>query len=70
MPTFRQDVKLGTKVPLLNTDDLSDGSITIDKLDPPLRNFLPDGPYMEALTNDEIDTLWISCAEEDDSVEP
>lgn len=70
MPTFRQDVKLGTKVPLLNTDDLSDGSITIDKLAPALRNFLPDGPYMEALTNDEIDALWISCAEEDDSVEP
>lgn len=32
MPTFREDVKLGTKVPLLKEDDLSDGSVTTDKL--------------------------------------
>lgn len=32
MPTFREDIKLGTKVPLLKEDDLSDGSVTTDKL--------------------------------------
>lgn len=32
MPTFREDVKLGTKVPLLKEDDLSDGSVTTNKL--------------------------------------
>ncbi len=69
MPTFRQDVKLGTKVPLLNTDDISDDSITIEKLAPGLRNFIPDGSYMEALTDNEIDTLWDSCTEETDSIE-
>lgn len=32
MPTFRKDIKLGTKVPLIKTDDLSDKAITTDKL--------------------------------------
>lgn len=33
MPTFRQDVKLGTMVPLVGGSDISDGAITKDKLD-------------------------------------
>ena len=32
MPTFRNDVKLGTKVPLIKTDDLDDRCVTEDKL--------------------------------------
>lgn len=32
MPTFRQDEKLGTKVPLLKTADINDKSITKEKL--------------------------------------
>ena len=32
MPTFREDLKLGTKVPLVKTDDLSDLSISTPKL--------------------------------------
>lgn len=28
MPTFRQDSKLGTMVPLMKTDDYSDQSVT------------------------------------------
>ena len=32
MPTFRQDVKLGTMVPLVGGSDISDGAITKDKL--------------------------------------
>lgn len=37
---------------------IRDGSITIDKLDPNLRNSIADGNYMQAITSDEIDTLW------------
>lgn len=32
MPTFRNDVKLGTKVPLIKTDDLDDRSVTNAKI--------------------------------------
>lgn len=32
MPTFREDLKLGTKVPLIKTDDISDRAVTNDKL--------------------------------------
>ena len=32
MPTFRNDVKLGTKVPLIQTDDLADKCVTAEKL--------------------------------------
>ena len=32
MPTFRQDEKLGTKVPLIKTSDLNDKSVTTEKL--------------------------------------
>lgn len=34
MPTFRQDVKLGTNVPLIKTDDISDGAVALDKCSP------------------------------------
>ena len=32
MPTFRNDVKLGTKVPLIQTDDLADKCVTAEKI--------------------------------------
>lgn len=32
MPTFREDIKLGTKVPMMKTDDLNDQSVTTEKL--------------------------------------
>lgn len=32
MPTFRNDVKLGTKVPLIKTDDMDDRCVTEEKL--------------------------------------
>lgn len=32
MTTFRQDVRLGTKVPLMKTDDYNDKSVTTPKL--------------------------------------
>lgn len=32
MPTFRNDVKLGTKVPMIKTDDLDDRCVTEEKL--------------------------------------
>lgn len=32
MPTFREDIKIGSKVPLLKTDDINDQAITKDKI--------------------------------------
>lgn len=32
MPTFREDIKLGTKVPLIKKDDINDQAITKDKI--------------------------------------
>lgn len=32
MPTFRQDEKLGTNVPLIKTADFNDKSVTTEKL--------------------------------------
>lgn len=32
MPTFRQDPKLGTMVPLMKTDDINDQAVTTDKI--------------------------------------
>ena len=32
MPTFREDPKLGTMVPLMKTDDINDQAVTTDKI--------------------------------------
>lgn len=32
MPTFRKDTKLGTKVPLVKTEDINSKAITVDKI--------------------------------------
>ena len=32
MPTFKEDLHLGHKVPLIESDDISDGAITSDKI--------------------------------------
>lgn len=37
MPTFRTNVHLGTKDPLVQTDDISDEAITQEKLSPELQ---------------------------------
>lgn len=38
MPTFKEDPKLGTMVPLIKTDDLNDGCISYEKLDDNLKS--------------------------------
>lgn len=40
MPTFKEDTKLGTMVPLIKADDLSDGCIGYSKLDDTLKSIL------------------------------
>lgn len=40
MPTFEEDTKLGTMVPLIKADDLSDGCIGYSKLDDTLKSIL------------------------------
>ena len=32
MPTFRKDTRIGTKVPLIKADDISNGAVTTDKI--------------------------------------
>lgn len=32
MPTFREDIRLGTKVPQMKTEDYEDRSVTTEKL--------------------------------------
>lgn len=40
MSTFREDIKLGTMVPLIRGDDISDGSIGWEHLSPTLRSIV------------------------------
>lgn len=42
MPTFRNDVKLGTKVPLIKTDDLDDRCVTEEKLDGNIMSYMKE----------------------------
>lgn len=42
MPTYRRNLHLGTKDPLIETDDISDGAITWMKLSPELRALLQE----------------------------
>lgn len=73
MPTFREDAKIGSKVPLIKTADLNDksvterkladGSITKDKIAPgavtkdKLSFEILDGNMVEA-TNEDIEALF------------
>ncbi len=73
MPTFREDTKIGSKVPLIKTADLNDksvterkladGSITKDKIAPgavtkdKLSFEILDGNMVEA-TNEDIEALF------------
>lgn len=43
MPTFKEDHKLGTMVPLIKTDDLNDGCIDYSKLDDILKSIITGG---------------------------
>ena len=54
MPTFREDVKLGTKVPLIRSDDISDGAVTLDKLGGDVIGSLTG---IERISDAEIDTV-------------
>lgn len=40
MPTFRKDVKLGTMVPLVKTDDINNGAVTEEKLSQAMRKLI------------------------------
>ncbi|WP_308227507.1 hypothetical protein [uncultured Prevotella sp.] len=63
MPTFREDPKIGSKVPLIKTADLNDksvtekkladGAVTKDKLSHEVLNGLP----MERITEEEIEII-------------
>ena len=50
MPTYREDLHLGHKVPLIESDDISNEAITPEKLDPSTINVLM-GPVKE-ITDD------------------
>ena len=73
MPTFREDTKIGSKVPLIKTADLNDksvterkladGSITKDKIAPgavtkdKLSHDALDGITIESITKEEIEEM-------------
>ena len=43
MPTFRKDIKLGTMVPLIKTDDIDDKTFRNARFDSALENSFPVG---------------------------
>jgi hypothetical protein len=63
MPTFREDPKIGSKVPLIKTADLNDksvterkladGAVTKDKLSLEVLNGVP----LERITEEEIEII-------------
>lgn len=40
MPTYREDLHLGHKVPQIETDDISNGAVTIEKIDPEFIDYI------------------------------
>lgn len=56
MPTFREDVKLGTKVPLIRGDDIAKGSVGWEHLSQILQSFLAKF-RCDAISNDTIDKI-------------
>lgn len=73
MPTFREDIKIGSKVPLIKTADLNDksvterkladGSITKDKIAPgavtkdKLSHEILEKNMVERITEEEIEVI-------------
>lgn len=59
MPTFKKDIKLGTNVPLVKTDDINDGAVTRDKLSSEMRKLLEkiENGFVEAIPKDEIEKI-------------
>lgn len=55
MPTFREDLHLGHKTPLIETDDIIDGAVTGDKIAPGVIESAIE-PYVNDLQN-QIDSL-------------
>lgn len=80
MPTFRNDVKLGTKVPLIKTDDLddrcvtnakmADDTLTIEKLDPELKKAINAATGLPEDLVKVIQDVDVSIAKLNDTVYP
>lgn len=80
MPTFRNDVKIGTKVPLIKTDDLDDKCVTnakmaddiltIEKLDPELRKVINAAVGLPEDLVKLIQDMDVSIAKLNDTVYP
>lgn len=56
MPTFREDVKLGTKVPLIRGDDIAEGSVGWKHLSQLLQSVL-EKFRGNPISNDTIDEI-------------
>lgn len=54
MPTFREDVKLGTKVPLIKTDDISNNAVSEDKLSKAFRRKVDE---IGEMTKEEMEDI-------------
>ncbi len=61
MPTFREDIKLGTKVPMMKTDDYNDQSVTEEKL----KDGAVTNPKLakESVTIDKLDKKLVQLFE-------
>lgn len=56
MPTFRQDFRIGTKVPLIKGDDIADGAVTKEKISKECLDYLTSANFAKILDED-IDKL-------------
>lgn len=54
MPTFREDIKLGTKVPLVKTDDISDNAVSEEKLSKAFRRKVDE---IGEMTKEEMEDI-------------
>lgn len=57
MPTFKEDVKLGTMVPQIRGDDIADGSVGLEHLSPTLQDVVANARESGAIDNDTIDEI-------------
>lgn len=54
MPTFREDIKLGTKVPLIKTDDISNNAVSEEKLSKAFRKKVDE---IGEMTKEEMEDI-------------
>lgn len=59
MPTFREDIKLGTKVPLIKTDDISNNAVSEEKLSKAFRKKVDE---IGEMTKEEMEDIVKSSA--------